>query len=114
MKCFDVGTFVKDPQLKEVTSNGKVVKMCQFLLLCSEKRHDSSLVDEDTYLFTVWDSAAEYICKYAKKGTLIYFEASPKKFIKYAESDEEKPRISVTFRINNFKLLNQNEKSTSL
>jgi single-stranded DNA-binding protein len=105
MKCYGLGVFVKDPQLQQVIMGDRTVNMCQFGLLTSEKRTDSNIIDEDIYLFTVWDSAADYIVKNARKGTQIFYEAVPKKR-KYTEEGETKPRTSITFRINNFRLLN--------
>ena len=113
MKCIGIGTFIKDPQIKELTINDKTVKVCQFGLLCSDKRQDSSMVDEEIYLFTVWDKAAEYIVTHASKGTVIFYEAIPKKH-KYFEDNELKARTSITFRINTFKLLSPHAKNSSL
>lgn len=105
MKCIGIGTFIKDPRIKNIIIGDKNVKICQFPLLCAEKRNDSSIIDEDVYLFTVWDTAAEYIVKNATKGSILYYEAIPKKY-SYYEDNEEKPRLSITFRINTFRLLN--------
>lgn len=104
MKCIGIGKFIKDPKIKDIITGDKKVKICQFALLCEEKRNDSAVIDEDVFLFTVWDSAAEYIVKNARKDSIIYYEAVPKKYI-YFEDNEDKPRISVTFRINNFRIL---------
>lgn len=105
MKCVGLGRFIKDPILQELDINNTKVKICQFLLLVSEKRQsNSSIIDEDVYSFTVWDSAAEYIANNAKQGDMIYYEAVPKKR-KTQEEGETKPRINISFRINSFRLL---------
>ena len=47
MKCVGLGRFIKDPILQELDINNTKVKMCQFLLLVSEKRQsNSSIIDE--------------------------------------------------------------------
>lgn len=105
MKCFGIGTLTHDPVLQDLEINGKIVKLCKLSLLIDEKRATNpSIIDEDTYSFTIWDSAAEYIVNNAQKGDLIYFEASPKKY-KYQDESESKPRINISFRINSFRLL---------
>lgn len=71
-----MGRLSADPELK-ATPNGTPV--CSFTIACDEdvKKEDGTR-DTDWVNCVAWNSTAEFICKFMKKGRLVLLEGRPK------------------------------------
>ena len=98
IKAMGVGRFVKYPTLKPVGDT----HVCEFSLAVNEFRkiNGERRAVAHFFDFTVWDKAAEVICKYKKKGDMLEFVATPRQ--EKWETEEGKTRSKVTFRIDDF------------
>ncbi|WP_373116422.1 single-stranded DNA-binding protein [Holdemania massiliensis] len=64
-----IGRLTKDPDLRK-TQTGKSVTSFP-IAVDRMKRKDQEVADTDFITCQAWNKTAEYICSYAKKGTLI-------------------------------------------
>jgi len=102
-KCHFLGKLTHDPEVK-IENNVSVIN---FELEIEEFRKDNNRekVRSVTYLnFEAWDSAAEAIEKYAKKGSLMAIESVARNFF-YKDKNEPEELIETYFRVTNFKIL---------
>ena len=62
------GRITKDLELRKTTSG---LSVCGFTLACNRRKQQDGTQLADYPQIQVWRSSAEYLCNYAKKGTLI-------------------------------------------
>lgn len=96
--CVITGNFVKDPVLKSTEQSSVVSFTLGVTLPKSKDSKESHYLD-----FEAWDTGAETINKYAKKGDkIIVFCTARQNKWKDAEGQN---RSRIVFRVNKFKLL---------
>lgn len=104
-KCHFLGKLTCDPKVKKENN----VPVINFELEIEEFRKDNNKekVRSLTYLnFEAWDTAAEAIEKYAKKGSLMAIESVARNYFYEDPHDPEADEITETyFRVTNFKIL---------
>lgn len=102
MKCFGVGRFVRDPELKEVGET----YVCEFSLAVNEYRKINGERKKYTnyFDFVIWDKAAQLIDQYCEKGDLLEFYATARQD-KWNDKETGQPRSKVVFRVDNFSFL---------
>ena len=100
-----VGTLTKDPVVKNV-ANTKVAELSLvFNEYYGKDEQGQPKINTSYFNFEAWDTAAEYLSKYAKKGDSLYVETSPRqeKWVK-----DEQTREKIFFRINKFIIFPKN------
>lgn len=74
-KCTFIGNLGRDPELKETESGHKVISIS---IACSRKMKNKETGETTEYTewipIVAWDSLAEIIAKYARKGSQVYVE----------------------------------------
>lgn len=68
-KCFFIGRIVTEPELRE-TGNGEH-KVANIRIAVDRSRTRGDDKQSDFFTCTIWDRAAETICKYCSKGDKI-------------------------------------------
>jgi single-strand DNA-binding protein len=98
-ECHFLGNLVRDPELK-TTPGGKTVMKLTLAVNRRYKRGDN-LEKETAFLnCEIWDTGAEVLAKYAKKGTPIIVHCSVKQDT--WKTPEGENRSALVFRINKF------------
>ena len=98
--CIFKGNLTRDPETVYVTSGDRKVAKSKITLAVNDKRggrEQTSFLDME-----LWDSSAEVLQKYAKKGDPLLVEASIRQ--ENWEKDGQK-RSKLTFRVNRFDFL---------
>lgn len=104
-QCNFIGSFTKDPVLKEL-DDGKCVVNFRITTNRFYKRSDGESATEATHLdLEAWDTGARYICQVFKKGCLIAVEASAKNDFWIDKNGNDQSRI--VFRVNKFHQLSK-------
>ena len=97
-----IGVVVKDPTIKDV---GKT-KVCELTLVFNEvygkDEQGQNKVNTSFFSFEAWDTAAQYLFDYARKGDRIHFEATPRQE-KWMKDDQH--REKVVYRLNKFMII---------
>lgn len=94
-----LGNLTKDPELREVGDTC----VCEFTLATNETRKSKTgeTVKKACFMdFQVWDSAAQTIVKYCKKGDKLYVQATPR--LDKWETPEGQKRSKLFFRVDRF------------
>ncbi len=104
-KCHFLGKLTREPNVKKENN----VSVIDFELEIEEFRKDNNKdkVRSVIYLnFEAWDTAAEAIEKYAKKGSLMAIESVARNYFYEDPNNPEAGEIIETyFRVTNFKIL---------
>lgn len=109
LKLTGVGRLVQNPALREV---GKTVVL-DFTLAVDDfiKKSDGTKEKITHFLdFQAWDKGAEVIAQYAKKGDLLFVQASPRKDVWEKEGEK---RSKVYFRVDEFNFLSTKKKEST-
>ena len=94
-----LGNLTRDPELREVGDTC----VCDFTLASNRTRKSKTgeNVKETCFIdYQVWDSAAQTIVKYCKKGDKLYVQATPR-LDKWETPDGQK-RSKLYFRVDRF------------
>lgn len=99
--CKFLGRLADDPKAREL--NG--TKLVTFSLGVEENWKDNQGVNKKRYDyldFEIWDSGADTIYKYAKKGDFLVVDASARQ--QKWDTAEGERRQKINFRVNSFKI----------
>lgn len=101
-ECHFLGNLTRDPELKNVGDNKQVVK---FGLAVNRKFKRGDKLDQETSFLNMeaWDSGAEMINQYFKKGSPIIVHCSVKQ--DNWENAEGEKRSAIGFRVNKFEFV---------
>lgn len=113
-KCTFIGNIGKDPELKQTEAGHKVTS---FSIACARrfKNKQTGEIKEETDWIPIlaWDTLAEMICKYARKGTQVYIEGEFRTRSYEAEGSGEK-RYVTEILAKDFKLLGRKPEGVPL
>ncbi len=103
MKCHGIGRFTKDPELKPVGDT----HVCNFTLAMDRYfgKGENRKKETSFFNFVAWDSRAETIVKYCKKGYQLAVDAEAVEE-KWVDKETGGNRSKVAFRVTNLELLN--------
>jgi len=99
------GNLTKDPEVKTINANGKTTSVAQFSIAVNRhyKKADGSKEQSVTYVdCEAWDTGAETLGKYAKKGDPLLINGALK--LDQWETDGQK-RSKLKVRVTNFEML---------
>ena len=99
------GNLTRDPEIKVLDLNGRPVTVANFTIAVSRhfKRADGTKDKDTTFIpCEAWDTGAETIGKYVKKGDPLLVEGSVK--VESWEKDNQK-MSRMKIRVSNFELL---------
>lgn len=109
-QCHFLGRLVRDPELRE--ANGKSVVNFGIAVNRSFKKGNER-VDEVSFLdMEAWDTGAETIEKYFKKGDQIIVHCSVRTD-SWVDKTTEQKRTKQKFRVNSFEFVNSGGKKKS-
>lgn len=111
LKVFGIGRLVADPELKVInTEDGREVKVVKFTLVSNEVRGKGENRKQDAHFFDceAWDSGAQVIADYVKKGDQLLVEAKLREQ-KWTNSDGENRRKTL-LRIESFELVSNRKR----
>lgn len=96
-----MGNLVRDPELKDTNSGTKVVNFVIAVNRPFKKKGSGEQEKEVVFLdMEAWDSGAETIAKYFKKGAAIIVESSVRQEV--WQDKEGKNRRTTKYRVNQF------------
>jgi single-strand DNA-binding protein len=99
-QCHFQGRLTRDPQLKELGDQKKVVSFG--LAINRPFKRGSETVKETVFIeCEAWDSGAELIAKYFKKGKPILVDASVR-MNEWTDKETNQKRSNLKFRVNKF------------
>ena len=99
---FGIGVLTKDPVIKDVGKTKVAEVSLVFNEVYGKDEQGQPKVNTSYFNFEAWDTAAQYLYDYARKGDRLHFEVTPRqeKWVK-----DEQNREKVVFRINKFIVL---------
>lgn len=99
-QCHFLGRLTRDPQLKDLGDNKKVVSF-GMAINRPYKRGDQTVKETAFIECEAWDSGADLIAKYFKKGSQILVDASVKTD-EWEDKATKERRTRNKFRVNKF------------
>jgi single-stranded DNA-binding protein len=101
-ECHFIGRFVKDPMLHRITKDDGTTCVVRFCLAVQRQFKQTQHVN---YLdFEAWDTGAEVIAKYCKKGDVLIINSSSARNNIYTDKETGKKISKVVFRVEKFLL----------
>jgi single-strand DNA-binding protein len=102
-QCHFLGNLTRDPELRTTSTDKKVVSLC--IAVNRKFKRGTEMVQEPAFLeMEAWDSGAELIDKYFKKGDPIIVHCSVRQD-SWEDKDTGQKRSRLKFRINSFEFV---------
>ena len=103
LKATAIGRVVADPQLREISKNGKSYNVCELRLACQQRKDEVDFIK-----VTAWRGMGDFIAKHVQKGQKICIAGK----LKIPPYDKDKGRAYDPYIICfNFEFCDSNKKA---